>query len=61
MIRLLFYIILFYFLYQIGKKVYAFLTTPPQRVKGEPRKKVNKFENEDIEDVDYKEVKRKDH
>lgn len=59
MIRLILYIILFYLIYHIGKKVLQFLSPPKSNVQGKTIKKTKTFDPKDIEDIEYKEVKRK--
>lgn len=60
--RLLLYIILFYLLYRLAKNVIGSLFAPRSdaKVKGTPQKPVKTFDPNDIEDIEYKEVK-KDH
>ena len=58
MIRFILYVILFYLIYSVAKKVVAFFSQPKSEVKGSPQKKVKIFNPEDIEDIDYKEVEK---
>ncbi len=58
MIRLILYIILFYVIYHTIKKFMVYLFPPRDKVRGQPRQKVRPFDPKDIEDIDYKEVKR---
>lgn len=58
--RLILYLILFYLLYSIVKKLFVFLFARQSEIKGKPHKRVRTFDPSEIEDVDYEEVKRKD-
>ncbi len=58
MIRFILYVILFYLIYSVVKKVVLFFSQPRSEVKGTPNKKVKTFDPEDIEDIDYKEVEK---
>jgi len=58
MIRLILYIILFYVIYHTIKKFMVYLFPPRDKVRGRPRQKMRPFDPKDIEDIDYKEVKR---
>ena len=58
MIRFILYIILFYVIYHTIKKFMIFLFPPREKVKGKPRQRVKPFDPKDIEDIDYKVVKR---
>ncbi len=58
MIRLILYIILIYLAYHFVKKLIAAFSTPQKEVKRNSKNQVRDFDKEDIEDVDYKEVKR---
>ena len=60
MIRLLLYILLFYLIYHIGKKLFQFLFAPQREVKGNAKKQVKTFDPKDIEDIDYEEVDKND-
>jgi len=61
MIRFILFLILFYAIYYAAKKILHALFSPPKsEVKGEPKKKMRTFDPGDIEDIDYKEVNRKD-
>ena len=59
MIRLILYAILFYLIYNIGKRLFQFLFHTKTEIKGNQKKKMRTFNPDDIEDIDYEEVKRK--
>ncbi len=59
MIRFFLFIILLFLIWQFTKKIFVLFFTPHSEVKGNSRKKNQKFDPDDIEDIDYKEVKRK--
>jgi hypothetical protein len=48
-------------IYRTVRKLIQFIfpTGTNTQVKGEPRKKVRKFDPDDIEDIDYQEIERK--
>ncbi len=58
-IRLILYVILFYLIYNIGKRLLQFLFPTKTEIKGNQKKKMRTFDPDDIEDIDYEEVKRK--
>jgi hypothetical protein len=58
-IRFILFLILFYLIYNIGKKFLRFIFPHQPEVKGNPKKRVKKFDPEDIEDIDYEEVEDK--
>jgi hypothetical protein len=59
MIRLILYLILFFLIYRLVKKIYVFFSTPSSKVEGSSQKKERSFDPKNIEDIDYEEVKRK--
>ena len=59
MIRFILYLILFYLIFRLAKKVLGFFSTSSSRVEGSSVRKEKKFDPENIEDVDYEEIKRK--
>jgi len=59
MIRFILYLILFYLIYRLGKKLFLFFTTPSSKVEGSSQKKERPFDPKNIEDIDYEEIKRK--
>lgn len=59
MIRFILYVILFYLIYKIGKKFIQFLFPTQTEIKGKPKRKVRSYDTDDIEDIDYEEVERK--
>ena len=59
MIRFILYLILFYLIFRLVKKMLGFFSTPSSRVEGSSVRKERKFDPENIEDVDYEEIKRK--
>jgi hypothetical protein len=58
-IRFILFLILFYLIYNIGRKFLRFIIPRQPEVKGNPKKGAKKFDPEDIEDIDYEEVKDK--
>jgi hypothetical protein len=60
-IRIILFLILFYLIYNIGKKFVQFLFKKQGEVSGGSKKKMNKFDPEDIEDIDYEEINRKEY
>ena len=58
-IRFILFLILFYLIYNIGKKFLRFIISHQPEVKGNPKKRVKDFDPEDIEDIDYEEIKDK--
>ena len=59
MLRLVLYIILIYLIIHLAKKVIAFLKPGPGDVKGQPKNKIRSFDPANIEDIDFKEVDKK--
>ncbi len=57
MIRLLLYILFFYILYKLGKNWLEGTFKPRSEVKGRPKPPVKQYNPEEIEDIDYQEVK----
>jgi len=57
MIRLLLYFLFFYILYRMGKNWLEGLSKPKSQVKGQPRPPVKQYDPEEIEDIDYQEIK----
>ncbi len=57
-IRVILYIILFYLIYSLVRKAFRFIAGTQTPVKGASRKKVRNFDPDDIEDIDYQEVKK---
>jgi hypothetical protein len=59
MIRFILYLILFYLIYRLAKKVLGFFSAPSSKVEGSSVKKERTFDPKNIEDIDYEEIKRK--
>jgi hypothetical protein len=60
MIRFILFVILFYLIYTIGKKFLQLLSPPKTNIKGNPSKNTRTFDQDQIEDIDYEEVDKKD-
>jgi hypothetical protein len=60
MIRFILFVILFYLIYNVGKKFLQFLSPPKSNIKGNPSKNSRTFDPNQIEDIDYEEVEKKD-
>ncbi len=59
MFRLILFAILFYLIFRVVKKLIYFFTPPKSEVKGKPQKKIKSYDPENIEDIDYQEVDKK--
>lgn len=61
MIRFILFLILLYLLYKLVKNVFKLFFASPDnsQVKGNPKKHVRDFDPNEIEDIDYEEVKKK--
>lgn len=59
LLRFILLILLFSLIYKLAKNVVNFFTLPQNKTKENSRKKIQRFDPNQIEDIDYKEVKRK--
>jgi hypothetical protein len=59
MIRLILFAILFYLIFRVVRKLMLFFSPPKSEVQGKPSKEIKSFDPEDIEDIDYQEVEKK--
>lgn len=59
MIRFLLYVILFWLIYRLVKKILIFFSRPSSKVEGDVPYKKPSFDPKNIEDIDYEEIKRK--
>jgi hypothetical protein len=59
MIRFILYLILFYLIFRLARKMLGFFSSPSSKVEGSSVKKEREFDPKNIEDVDYEEIKRK--
>lgn len=59
MIRFILYLILFYLIYRLVKKVMIFFSASSSKVENSSTKKERTFDPKNIEDIDYEEIKRK--
>jgi hypothetical protein len=60
MIRFILFVILFYLIYNVAKKFLQFLSPPNSNIKGKANKNTRTFDPNQIEDIDYEEVEKKD-
>ncbi len=59
MIRFLLYVILFWLIYRLIRKLSIFFAKPSSKVEGNAHHKKQSFDPKNIEDIDYEEIKRK--
>ena len=59
LLRFILLILLFSLIYKLAKNVVNFFALPQNKTKENSRKKIQRFDPNQIEDIDYKEVKRK--
>ncbi len=59
LIRFILFVILIYLLFKIAKNFLKIFTPPKPEVKGEPKEQSRQFKDDEIEDIDFKEVDRK--
>lgn len=60
MIRFILFVILFYLIYNFAKKFLQLISPPKSNIKGNPNKNTRTIDPNQIEDIDYEEVEKKD-
>jgi hypothetical protein len=58
MVRLILYLVLFFLIYRLVKKILIFFSKPSSKVEGSSPPKERSIDPKNIEDIDYEEVKR---